>query len=380
MANDNNAEVPVTRVESCSVSTSAQIQNDWLDLQSRSDCSYFQSWGWIRNWLERIAGDLEPVVIRVWSGQRVIGIGLFVARDLRRHILIRSKAMFLNEYPFDSRNMVIEYNGLLAERGCAETVYDETIRHLIDTYDRCDEFHFGAIEDGENLDALARSVPANLNFIHKEQSVTWQLDLDQLQPGLDGYLNSLGKNRKAQVRRSISLYRDRGQLELTEAATTQQALAMFDELKVLHTRRWQSKGKGGAFANSRWEDFHRALIRDRFQKGEIQLLKVAVDDETIGCLYNYLWRRRVYVMQTGFSSSGDKRLMPGYVVHGLSIVHNKKRGFAVYDLMHGDSLYKRMICNRNSRLNWLVVQNRKLRFAFEKLAVGLIRRYRSCRF
>jgi CelD/BcsL family acetyltransferase involved in cellulose biosynthesis len=82
-------------------------------------------------------------------------------------------------------------------------------------------------------------------------------------------------------------------------------------------------------------------------------------DGAVGYLYNLVWRKRVYVLQTGFRTYSDKRLMPGYAVHVLAIVYNRQRGMEVYDLMHGDSLYKRLLCNRNELLRWVVIRRKR---------------------
>ena len=129
-------------------------------------------------------------------------------------------------------------------------------------------------------------------------------------------------------------------LKLREAGSIEEALLFFDGLKALHTERWRSKGRNGSFANSRWEAFHRALVRRRFPEREIGLLEISNSDGPVGYLYNFLWRDRVYVLQTGFRMQSDRRFMPGYVVHALAIAHYKKMGMKFYDLMHGDSLYK----------------------------------------
>ena len=364
-------------IESFEVYRPEELEQEWLELQGRADCSYFQSWGWIGTWLEEIAGDLSPRVIKVRSGRRLIGMGLFVSTNIRRHSFIRSRAMFLNEYPFEGKNMVIEYNGLLAERGCEDAVYAETIRYLLRKHREMDEFYFGAVADSsipERLDSIADE---RLDLIVNEESVSWQVDLSRLAPGLDDYLASLSKNRRGQIRRSFRLYEKFGPLELYEARDTEEAQQFFDGLKVLHTERWRLKNKSGLFVNSQWESFHRSLIQARFKEGEIQLLKVGNSHSTIGYLYNFMWRGCVYVLQTGFSMCADNRLMPGYVVHALAIAYNKSKGMSEYDLMHGDSLYKRILCNQSRKLCWVVLQRRRFKFAVEKLATDMARRYRA---
>lgn len=354
-----------------------ELGRDWLDLQSRADCSYFQSWGWISTWLERAVGDLQPLVIRVRFGSTLIGLGIFTARTIRRHMVIRSDASFLNEYPFNGRNMVIEYNGLLADRGYEQAVYSETIDHLLQIEPPCDELYFGALGDHAyrvlcNAAECRWSDRASVRLL--EESPASSVDLKQFGDGVDAYLATLNKNRRLQIRRSLRLYEEQSPVSLESAATAEEALDFLDGLKELHTVRWQARGQGGSFANLRWEAFHRSLIAARFGSGEIQLLKVGNADGPIGYLYNLVWRGHVYVLQTGFRHSEDKRLMPGYVVHALAIAHNRSEGMAVYDLMHGDSLYKRLLCNRQETLRWLVVQRKRWRYELEERLIKLARR------
>ena len=369
--------MPDYRIESWVLCQAKDIEQQWLDLQERSHCSYFQSWGWISTWLEQIAIRLQPIAVGMWLDDKLIGLGLFVPASIRRHHIIHSKALFLNEYPLNNNNMVIEYNGILAQRGLERTVYREIVGYLAKKYESYEEFHFGAVADDVSLESLKTSANESLAFLISDELTSWQVDLDGLSPGLDGYLASLSNNRRWQVRRSLRLYQDQGSLRLEVARTAEEALGFLDELKILHTERWRARGKEGAFGNPQWERFHRALIRGRFEQGEIQILKVSNSQSTLGYLYNFVWRKNVYVLQSGFRLSTDKRLKPGYVIHSLTVAHNKGKGLSVYDLMYGDSRYKKSICNRSRRVYWVVLQRHRLKFGFERLMVGLVRRSRN---
>jgi CelD/BcsL family acetyltransferase involved in cellulose biosynthesis len=368
--------LPVYSVTSSIVSDTGVLEREWLDLQSRADCSFFQSWGWIGTWLEQVAGDLGPLVVRVRCGSTLTGLGIFTDRLVKRHLFVRSNSRFLHEYPFDGRNMVIEYNGLLADRGHEQAVYSETVSHLLQAEPACDELYFSAL--GEHacrvLSDTAGSRRGDRACIRLlEESPASSVALTQFGDGVDAYLATLNKNRRLQIRRSLRLYGERSPLNLECAGSTEEALDFLDGLKELHTARWQARGQRGSFANRRWEAFHRSLIARRFGPGEIQLLKVSNADGPIGYLYNLVWRGRVYVLQTGFRNSSDKRLMPGYVVHVLAIAYNRRQGMEVYDLMHGDSLYKRLLCNRVETLSWMVVQRKRWRFEVEHHLQGLAR-------
>lgn len=361
------------RTDSCLPGELNELEQQWLDLQGRAECSFFQSWGWMGRWLADFGVDLNPVVIRVWLGEQVVGLGVFLPRQIRRRRLFRASAMFLNEYPFDRKNMVIEYNGLLAARGHEQAVYREAVNFLLEQCPAVDEFHFGAIAEESDLAYLRQAVSQPCSLLIEETSIARQVNLGKLEPGIPGFVDTLSKNRRNQLRRSLRRYEESGPVTLQQAQTREEAQEFFAGLKELHTRRRQLRGEGGAFANADWENFHRQLILERFDAGEIQLLRVSNAVITIGFLYNLIWRNQVYVMQTGFCLPDDSRDQPGYVVHALAIAHNRERGISVYDLMHGDSLYKQILCNESRQLVWAVVQRPVLKFRIENGLVGLVR-------
>jgi len=366
-------------VESRVIEDPGEIEQEWLDLQNRADCSWFQSWGWIGTWLEQIAKGLQPLVVKVWFEGTLVGMGVFVSGRVTRHQIICSDALFLNEYPFEDRNMIIEYNGLLAEPPHQSAVYRKTITHLLQTHSHCDEIFFGAVNNREVLQlphALSEDHDKGVELKTLEESSTWSVDLDNFGHGIDAYLATLSKNRRSQIRRAFRAYEEQGPLQLDEASNPEETIVFFDGLKALHTARWEARGRQGSFSNPLWESFHRALIRLRFVKGEIQLIRVSNPSRTIGYLYSFIWRNRVYVLQTGFEVVEDKRLMPGYIVHSLAIAYNKQKGMKVYDLLHGDSLYKRILCNHNETLYWLVLQRKQLKFGLEDCAVKVARWFR----
>jgi len=335
------------------------------------------SWNWISAWLENIAFDLQPLVVRVWSGPTLVGAGLFVSKDICRHRIIRARAMFLNEYPFDDRNMVIEYNGLLAARGHEEPVYREVLRHVFRNYKEFEEFHYGAIEYTECFQYLQKFRPNGMGCVIAETASAWNIDLESVAPGVSGVLSGLSRNRRVQIKRSIRFYESIGPINIDEARNSDEAMLFFKRLGELHTQRWERKGLQGVFANPLWVSFHHDLIRRGFGSGQIQLLKVYSDNCEIGYLYNFVWRGHVYVFQTGFVQSDDKRLMPGYVTHVYAVAHNREMGRSIYDLMHGEDLYKRILCNQNTRLVWAVMQRRRFKFSVERMATGVVRSLRK---
>ncbi len=365
------------RTETCILKTTQDIKVEWCELQLHADYSYFQSWGWIETWLDLIAIKLQPVILRVWYGHTLVGMGLFVSKNIKRRVIFRARAMYLNEYPFSGNNMTIEYNGLLVAKNHEPDVYTEAINYLLRTYKTRDELYFGAMLEHTASFVTGETFDEEINCLINEESFSRSVDLLALQPGIENYLTSLSRNRRGQIRRAIRLYDKKNSLQIEQAKSIKQALQFLDRLKLLHTEYWQSKGKGGSFANALWEKFHCCLIQKRFEAGEIQLLKISNHQGELAYIYSFILNKHIYVVQTGFVQSQDKRLMPGYVAHSLAISYNCSQGMHVYDLMHDDVLYKRILCNRVCKLQWLVIQRPRLKFMLEKFAVSFVRKIKN---
>ncbi len=368
--------MPAYSVKFHELTDSEAIHQHWLDLQERSECSYFQSWGWISSWLNQVVDDMQIMVLQIWSGQLLIGMGLFVPANVKRRLVIQSKALFLNEYPFGDKNMVIEYNGMLAANGFEHNVYEQLVQYFNNELKKCDELNFDGITEEVAFTYLDQKSGSSIKFEILEESTSWQVELSGNHTTLDQYLLALSRNRRGQIRRSIRLYEELGPVNLQVAETFDEAMEYFKAMEILHTKHWQMKDKSGVFARHVWKKFHSDLILKRFNDGEIQLLKLTCADKAIGYLYNFIWRNKVYVLQTGFEQPLDSRFMPGYITHAFSIVHNRNLGMTEYDFLHGDDLYKKILSNKQCKLFWVVLQKPAIKFKCEAMALRCVR---ACR-
>ncbi len=325
------------------------LRQDWQQLEQESDCSYFQSWGWIGTWLQEVVNDLRCEVIRVYDKKTLVAVGVLAKTTVHRVGRLDSRKLFLNEVPADNRNMVIEYNGLLVKRGYERNIYKDVIYHLRYASSDWDELYLGMMRKSIT-DTFINQLDDEFYLTVDRQTTSWQYDCSEMTRGIEDIYAGLSRNRRYQIKKAFAAYRQFGEITIAEAATESQAQQFFDGLKVLHTRRWEDKGKSGSFSNPVWEKYHRALIRERFERGEIQLLKIATPEKEIGYIYSFIWRKRVYVLQTGFNMAIPKNGQPGYVSHLLAIEHNWKKGNLLYDLLSEDSGYKRTLCNRSEEL------------------------------
>ena len=139
-----------------------------------------------------------------------------------------------------------------------------------------------------------------------------------------------------------------------------------------HLRRsWSARGEVGAFASTRWRDFHTRLVASAFPVGGVQLARVSAGDQVIGLLYNLVERGRVAFYQSGFRYEDDNRLKPGQLTHALVVQACLEQGHDVYDFLAGGpegERYKASLATDTSRLAWCVVRRPTLR---NRVASGL---------
>src|SRR5439155_24981132 len=121
------------------------------------------------------------------------------------------------------------------------------------------------------------------------------------------------------------------------------------------------RGRSGSFASRFFEDFHRDLVRNRFAAGEVQLLRIAAGAVTVGYLYNFVHRGRVYYYQSGFAYPDRPAIKPGLVCHAAAAQWNIARGAETYDLLAADRPFKRSLATNPGEMLWLTVQKDRLR-------------------
>ncbi len=349
------------------IASVAALGDQWVDLERRSDGSFFQSWAWIGCWLRHLPSGLTPRLLTVSRRSEVVGLGVLVARRETRHGLLRVRGLHLNETG-DPRvdPLGLEYNGLLVDRRVSRAdIARRCLSWLVERETGWDELNLGGLE--ADVAELWGNAAHDVGLTARVRGNTRcdYVDLEDLRRNGGTYLSRLSSNTRHQIRRSMRLYEAAAPLHLELAQTVEDALDMLGKLKALHQTYWTRRGHPGSFARGFFESFHHDLISKRFDAGEIQLLRISAGEKLIGCLYNFVKDGRVYAYQSGFDYDADPRLKPGLVGHCLAVRRNLAQGARTYNFMAGDSRYKRSLGTDSHALYWLVVQRRVAHLRFE---------------
>ena len=174
-------------------------------------------------------------------------------------------------------------------------------------------------------------------------------------------LETVSANTRAQLRRAMRRYEQRGALRVRRAEDTAEAVSMLSELVDMHVMRWRGRGLAGAFADERTVAFHHMLIGRGVGRGEVDLLRVDAGSHTVGLLYNLRLGGRVFAYQGGFdyadaaAQDASAHAKPGLVCHAVATEFYRSHGMASYDFGAGDARYKRSLSNRIDTLHWLTL-------------------------
>lgn len=325
----------------------------WQELERRSRCSFFISWRWIGPWLALISPLRYARLLSVSQDTRTIALGIFTQR--RRFFGLGPLHLRLHEVGdkvLDS--LTIEYNGLICEDGHEREALAAVLDHLAHNDKRWLTLYLPGMAADDVPFERVRSLGMAMR---SRQRAAHYIDLAELRDGGNDYLPTVlsSKARGAVRRTARKLQAGFGELCVTIAATIEEKLAFFQAMVQLHESHWSEEEQDrGAFGNPRILRFHERLIAQSGDCEGAQLIRVNAGDHIVGYVYNLAWRDTLYFYQAGidyrrFGDSGS----PGLLLLTRAVEHALASGMARFELMAGDSAYKRTLGMAENKMIWL---------------------------
>lgn len=319
-----------------------QLLEQWTRLEKMSSKSFFTSWKWMGSWLKML--DYKTNLVTVYDGREVIGLAFFNIHEANRPFHI-SEQLWFNRTGDDAKDQIWpEYNDILCPKGREWAVRASVLQHLVEKYPEMDEFVLGV----SRQEIYETPTPPSLfpRVIWETQSYASLLKPEFRD--LDSFLSSTSRNTRHQIRRTLKLLRQRGEVKLVKAQSNEEALVMLEHAARLHKKRWPGLKSG--FNNPYFENFHYELIKRNYSSGCIDVLSLNVDDTPVCFLYNFIHRGYVYFYLSGIEYEKDNRLKPGLLTHAMAISHYASMGCTTYDFMGGEGQYKASLSNHQESL------------------------------
>ncbi len=330
-----------------------ELRARWQELEGRSRCSFFIGWQWIGPWLALICPLHHARLLSVFQGTQLVALGVFTLR--RRYFGLGPLHLRLHEVGdkvLDS--LTIEYNGLLCEAGHEREALAAVLDHLV----RNDKRWLTLYLPGMGVDDIPfENIRSNGIRMRLAKRAAHYIDLETLRAGGNGYLSAVlsSKARGAVRRTARKLQAGFGDLTVTVASSADEKMAFFKAMVRLHEAHWsEEQQERGAFGDARILRFHEHLIAQSGPGEGVQLIRLNAGERTVGYVYNMTRRGIVYFYQAGidyrhFGSFGS----PGLLLLTHAIEHALANGATRFELMAGDSAYKRTLGMAESKLVWL---------------------------
>lgn len=346
----------------------SRIEEEWRDLELRAAASVFLSWFWIETWTQKFTGQL--VLVRMVHGDRTVALGVLAASCVPRWLFGDLRVIGLNEAPgTDLSKISVEYNGLLCEVGAERAVHLRFAEFICDNLSK----HNSLLDWREcrlpGIDEDIKSIiQSNVSAyrVYRANAAPY-VKLSTTLADFQNYLNTLGRNTRHQVRRSLRLYKEHGDITVKRPDSVETAHFCMERLIELHQSQWIARGKPGAFSFRVFREFHFELIDKFFHEGLTDLIEVKAGPKVIGILYNLRHAGVASSYQSGFSYSADNRLKPGLVCHALAVADYAASDLTTYRFLAGDQRYKQSLSNGSDSLYWVAIQKPDVRMRLENM-------------
>lgn len=340
------------------------LEVEWHGLEEVARPPFFLSWGWIGTWLQTFSADMR--VLRATREGQLVGLAILTHRKQKILGLVSVDAISLHQTgdPYEDQ-IWIEYNNILVHPTCYEETHEACIRYIAEKHKPWDVFNVGQVieSNAQQFEEFSGALRSDI-----WSSACYGVDLAELRKSGKNYLESLSRNTRYQINRSIRLYSSRGAISLEFARSVESALQYFHAIAPYHLERWGNHLSGSGYANPKFISFHENLIVNCWPKQNIDVIKVNVDGKPIAYFYNFVYGNKVYFYLGGAVLDNDARLKPGLVGHALCIQHYLESGVDFYDMMGGEHRYKNNLAASHATLYKIRLSKRSLSVVAEHAA------------
>jgi len=191
-------------------------------------------------------------------------------------------------------------------------------------------------EDARNAEQLCHALAARGHVVRR--SPAWRCPVLELPSSWDGYLATLGSNRRQILRRKErSLFRNHAaRLVDSQGDRLDEG---WSHLLRLHEQRWDGAG-GGAFRDTRAVRLQRAFAGEMAKQGRLWLSTLDLDGQPAAAWYGFTANDTVYFYQGGRDPRWNRESV-GWVLMGMMIRRAIEQGYRVFDFLRGDDPYKK---------------------------------------
>ena len=181
---------------------------------------------------------------------------------------------------------------------------------------------------------LKQHLNCNYSFDHRVVEPTWRLALPDT---WDEFRSQAKKSLRRKINKAVRRL-DSDEYSVSSSADMPIETA-FDTFKNLHSSRFESMGKPGVFADSKFETFLRTAVFDFSQNGKSEIIFALHKGEPIASQLYFDSSNGFQLYQSGYDPD-SMNLEPGHLLFTAMVRRAIERGDSYFDFLRGNEPYK----------------------------------------
>jgi len=318
----------------------AALRQPWINLLGcQVNATMFMTPDWLETWWRVFGDERRLQVVRVHDGQQLVGLGLFTMRPILRHgVRTHTRLEVLGTGEEEAEEVGTEYPDLIALPGKEEAVA-AAIAGALHKIAPDEVILTNVLEDSLCMRYLVPTMEKmRYGLLRSPSGRRYRVELPS---SFSEYLNRLSKKKAKRVMYYRRRLEREGRFKMVRVQREDQLEGAFQELERLHTLRWNSKGKDGAFSQPRFRSFHNQIARRALEAGQLGLRVWHLDDRPVAAHYHFHVGDTVYYYQSGFDTDALGNMSGGLVTLTACIEEAIRDGFTYFDFMRAaDGTYK----------------------------------------
>ncbi len=319
-----------------------ELEKPWKELQSLGAVKDITTtWEWMSTWWEVFKDGRELAILVAKDGDKVVGIAPFIRRKIRYfHLIPYRRIEFIASGEDKKDKIYSEYLDFIIEDGREEEVLESVFQQLCRSGNIIwDELVLPRMKVESPVVPILYGLAEKFNLDIMESNRATFLYAD-LPDSFDGYLGQLGRSTRHKIRQGTRRLDKLGDVVFKVAETEEEVEVAKDMLIRLHQSRWSQKGKPGVFSSERFRQFHDKMISIAHRENWLKLVSLLLNGKPVACVYNLLFRDKIYSYQAGMEVSEISNVRYGRQAHVRAIADAISEGAKEYDFLSGVFDYK----------------------------------------
>jgi len=299
----------------------AALEPEWRELLGACSghASIFQSPTWLRTWWGEFGSDRELVLLSVRDEQRLVGVVPLMREGGR--------------LSFAGDTEVCDYMDFPCTSGREPELLGAVFHSLGE--EPWDELSLWALrEDSPTLAALpVATAEFGLSFTSEHEDVCPQIALTS---EFEGYVSSLDKKDRHELRRKLRKLPQAGEVELEIIEAPVEAEAALDDFLWMLR---ESRADKAAFMTRQMESFFRSLVVNLASEGLIEMIFLKLGGVRTACVLCFRAGDESLLYNSGYNPAYS-HFSVGLLSKALALQRAIEQGKSHFDFLRGHERYK----------------------------------------